>query len=173
MDVSGMRFVVTGTEAGIGKTVFCAGLCTMLDAHYWKPVQCGLPADSEMIAELSGVPFFPTVYQFDSAALPLTAAAEASVVLDPDALIVPPGDDALIIEGGNLVDPLTHEVAFIDVFARWNLPLILCVRTTRDSIDNTLAALEAIRARNIPLLGVAFMGDADMETEAVITEKAR
>ena len=35
------RFVVTGTDTGIGKTVFSAALTDALGAHYWKPVQSG------------------------------------------------------------------------------------------------------------------------------------
>ena len=37
-----MRFVVTGTDTDIGKTVFAAGLCGLLGARYWKPVQAGV-----------------------------------------------------------------------------------------------------------------------------------
>ncbi|TIT77385.1 MAG: ATP-dependent dethiobiotin synthetase BioD, partial [Mesorhizobium sp.] len=33
------RIVVTGTDTGIGKTVFSAGLAGLLDGFYSKPVQ--------------------------------------------------------------------------------------------------------------------------------------
>ena len=36
------RFVVTGTDTGVGKTVFAAALADALDGVYWKPIQCGL-----------------------------------------------------------------------------------------------------------------------------------
>jgi dethiobiotin synthetase len=36
------RIVVTGTDTGIGKTVFSAALAHALEASYWKPVQSGL-----------------------------------------------------------------------------------------------------------------------------------
>lgn len=32
------RIVVTGTDTGIGKTVFSAGLADLLGANYWKPI---------------------------------------------------------------------------------------------------------------------------------------
>lgn len=35
-------FIVTGTDTGIGKTVFAAALVRALDGIYWKPVQAGL-----------------------------------------------------------------------------------------------------------------------------------
>ena len=51
-------FVITGTDTGIGKTVFAAGLTQALAAYYWKPVQSGLDdgADADTVARLSGVP---------------------------------------------------------------------------------------------------------------------
>ena len=49
-------FVVTGTDTGIGKTVFSAGLTAALGATYWKPVQAGIEeeTDSELVARLTG-----------------------------------------------------------------------------------------------------------------------
>lgn len=41
------RIVVTGTDTGIGKTVFSAGLAHLLGANYWKPVQAGLEGDTD------------------------------------------------------------------------------------------------------------------------------
>jgi dethiobiotin synthetase len=65
--------------------------------------------------------------------------------------------------------PLTPSALFVDVFARWKLPLILCARTKLGTINHTLLSIEAIRARGIPLLGVAFIGDANLESETIIT----
>jgi dethiobiotin synthetase len=52
------RIVVTGTDTGIGKTVFSAALAGALGAHYWKPVQSGLEdgADRDHVARLGGLP---------------------------------------------------------------------------------------------------------------------
>lgn len=41
------RIVVTGTDTGVGKTVFAAGLRKLLDASYWKPVQAGLDTETD------------------------------------------------------------------------------------------------------------------------------
>jgi dethiobiotin synthetase len=38
------------------------------------------------------------------------------------------------------------------------------------TINHTLLSIEAIRTRNIPLQGVAFIGDANDESEGIITE---
>ncbi|HUE65497.1 MAG TPA: dethiobiotin synthase [Rhizomicrobium sp.] len=166
-----MRFVVTGTDTNIGKTVFSAGLCGLLGASYWKPVQSGLdgPTDSDVVAALSGAPIVPEVYRFKLPASPHQAAMEEGVTIDPDSLVLP--DGPLVIEGaGGLMVPLTRETLFIDVFARWRIPMILCARTRLGTINHTLLSVEAIRSRDIPLLGVAFIGDANDESEQVIAE---
>lgn len=166
-----MRFVVTGTDTNIGKTVFSAGLCGLLGLRYWKPVQAGLEGatDSEMVAELGGVETLPEAYRLKLPASPHQAAAAEDVAIDPDALNPPKGP--LVIEGaGGLMVPLTRKALFIDVFARWRIPLILCARTRLGTINHTLLSVEAIRTRGIPLLGVAFIGEANEESERIITE---
>lgn len=164
-----MRYVVSGTDTDIGKTVFCAGLAGMIGARYWKPVQAGEPGDSETVAELAGVETLPEAYRLRLPASPHQASAEEGIVIDADALTPP--DGPLVIEGaGGLMVPLTREILLIDVFARWKLPLILCARTALGTINHTLLSVEAIRARDIPLHGVAFIGDANDESERIITE---
>jgi dethiobiotin synthetase len=79
-----------------------------------------------------------------------------------------------VIEGaGGLMVPLTREMLFIDVFARWKLPVVLCARTTLGTINHTLLSLEALRARHIPVHGVAFIGEANDESEGIIAEMGR
>jgi dethiobiotin synthetase len=167
-----MRFVVSGTDTDIGKTVFAAGLAQMLGARYWKPVQAGIPGDSETVAQLAGVYIVPEAYRLKLPASPHQAAAEEGIVIDPDSLVPPNGP--LVIEGaGGLMVPLTRNTLFLDVFSRWKIPLVLCARTRLGTINHTLLALEAIRTRNIPLQGVAFIGDANPESEAIIAEIGR
>jgi dethiobiotin synthetase len=167
-----MRFVVTGTDTDIGKTVFAAGLAGMIGARYWKPVQAGVPGDSETVVELAGVEIVPEIYRLQMPASPHQAAAAEGIAIDPNAL--EPPDGPLVIEGaGGLMVPLTRDTLFIDVFARWKLPLILCARTRLGTINHTLLSLEAIRARAIPLHGIAFIGDANEESESIIVEKGR
>lgn len=163
------RFIVTGTDTDVGKTVFCAGLAAMLGARYWKPVQAGFPTDSQTVAALAGVEVLPEAYRLKLAASPHQAAADEGIAIDPDRLVPPEGP--LVIEGaGGLMVPLTRQTLFIDVFARWKIPLIVCARTKLGTINHTLLSIAAIRARSIPLHGVAFIGDANDESERIIGE---
>ncbi len=165
-----MKYVVSGTDTDIGKTVFCAGLCGFLNLPYWKPVQAGEPGDRETVAELSGAQTLPEAYRLKMPASPHQSAAEENIEIDAGALTPP--DGPLVIEGaGGLMVPLTRQTLFIDVFARWKLPLILCARTKLGTINHTLLSIEAVRRRDIPLVGVAFIGDANPESEGIIAEK--
>jgi len=164
-----VRFVVSGTDTDVGKTVFCAGLAGMLGARYWKPVQSGVPGDSETVADLAGVEIVPEAWRLKLPASPHQAAAQEGIIIDPDSLNPP--DGPVVIEGaGGLMVPLTRTTLFIDVFARWRLPLILCARTKLGTINHTLLSIEAIRTRNIPLQGVTFIGEANVESETIIAE---
>lgn len=167
------RIVVTGTDTGIGKTVFAAALAGALKARYWKPVQSGLEGetDSETVARLAGVEILPEAHRLKLPASPHQSAAEEGVSIDAGALTPP--DGPVVIEGaGGLMVPLTRHALYIDVFARWGLPLVLCARTTLGTINHTLLSVAALRARNIPFKGIAFIGDENRESESIIIEKS-
>ena len=166
-----MSFVVTGTDTGIGKTVFAATLAGALNIPYWKPVQAGLDGetDSETVKRLSGATVLPEAYRFKLAASPHRAAEAEGRRIDPVSLH-PPGGAAVIEGAGGLMVPLTRETLFIDVFARWKLPLILCARTSLGTINHSLLSIAAIKARGIPLAGIAFIGNYNEDSEAIICE---
>ncbi len=165
-----MRLVVGGTDTDIGKTVFAAALAAASGTPYWKPVQAGCePASDSQTAARLGATVLPERYRLKLPASPHQAAAQEGITIDPAALTPP--DGPLVIEGvGGLLVPLTRTVLALDVFARWGLPMVLCARTTLGTINHTLLSVEAIRARNIPLTGIAFIGDENRESETIITE---
>lgn len=170
------RIVVTGTDTGIGKTIFSAALTDALDGCYWKPVQSGLDeeTDSETVARLgrlSSDRVLPEAYRLATPASPHLSARIDGVTLRPEGLLPPGVERPLVIEGaGGLLVPLTERTVFADVFARWQIPVVLCARTGLGTINHTLLSLEALRRRAIPILGVAFIGDAQEDSEAVISE---
>jgi len=171
--------VVTGTDTGIGKTVFAAALAGALDGSYWKPIQSGLEdeTDSDAVRRLSTLAterILPERYRLRTPASPHLAAEIDGVAIDPELFALPATSRPLVIEGaGGLLVPLTREVTYIDLFARWRAPLVLCARTTLGTINHTLLSIEAIRARAIPLLGVAFIGDENLDSEAIIVALGR
>ena len=168
------RFVVSGTDTGIGKTVFAAGLAGALGARYWKPVQSGLEdeTDSQTVARLSGLPsghIVPEAYRLTAPLSPHLSARIDGIEIDIGKLLPPECKGPLVIEGaGGLLVPLTATTVFADVFAPWRIPVILCARTALGTINHTLLSLEALRHRAIPICGVAFIGPENADTQATI-----
>lgn len=165
-----MRIVVTGTDTDIGKTVFAAGLAGALGATYWKPVQSGLEgaSDAERVAALSGAAALAEAYRLNTPCSPHLAAEIDGVAIDP-ARLDPPAIDPLVIEGaGGVLVPVTRELLYADLFARWRLPVVLVARTALGTINHSLLSIEALRARGVPILGVAFVGTANEDSEATI-----
>lgn len=168
------RFVVSGTDTGIGKTVFAAALTHALRAHYWKPVQSGLEeeTDSETVQRLAVVPqarILPEAYRLKLPASPHLSARLENITINPALLLPPQTEGPLVIEGaGGLLVPLTERVVFADIFARWQVPLILCARTSLGTINHTLLSLDALRHRAIPVHGVVFIGDENRESQEII-----
>lgn len=167
---------VTGTGTGIGKTVVAACLARAWAACYWKPLQTGIDTeagDSESVARLAGLPpehVLPPAYVLRAPLSPEAAAALEAVVIDFDAIRMPPHPDRpLVVEGaGGLMVPIAGGTMMIDLMARLALPVVLVASSTLGTINHTLLSLEALRARGIPVAGVILNGSpSDSNREAI------
>jgi dethiobiotin synthetase len=172
--MTAQRFIVSGTDTDIGKTVFAAALVGALDAYYWKPVQAGIEGggDRADVLRLSGVPaerILPEAYRLATPCSPHRAAEIDGVAIDPARLDPPQVDGPLVIEGaGGVLVPLTRSLTYADVFTRWSCPVVLVARTALGTINHSLLSIEALRKRAVPILGVAFVGEANVDTEETI-----
>jgi len=166
--------VVTGTDTDVGKTVFAAALTRALGARYWKPVQAGTDdgTDRMRVARLAGIAddrLLPEAYALATPCSPHRAAELDGVTIDPDRLALPAADGALVIEGaGGVLVPIVGGFTYGDLFARWAVPVVLVARTALGTINHSLLSIEALRARGVPIRGVAFVGDAVPDSEATI-----
>jgi len=170
--------VITGTDTDIGKTVFAAALATALRAHYWKPIQAGLDGatDAATVTGL-GVPadrILPEAYRLATPCSPHRAAEIDGIAIDPARLALPRVPGPLVVEGaGGVLVPVTRDLLYADLFARWHEPVVLVARTSLGTINHSLLAIEALRARAIPILGIAFNGDGNEDSEATIAAMGR
>lgn len=165
--------IVTGTDTGIGKTVFSAGLTRALGATYWKPVQSGLDeaTDSETVARLSGRPVLPEAYRLQMPASPHLSAETEGLEIDLARLTLPAVKGPLVIEGaGGLMVPLTRQHLFLDVVAGWKAPVILVARTSLGTINHSLLSLTALRSMGCTVAGVAFVGEEMADSRRTIAE---
>ncbi|MGY3473558.1 dethiobiotin synthase [Bradyrhizobium ottawaense] len=173
----GQRIVITATDGGIGKTFLCAGLADFLGANYWKPVQVGLEGetDAQVVSRLGGLSterIVPGRYRLRTPTEVHHSAEIDGMRVKADSLHPPDtGERALVIEGtGGLMMPLLGGTLYIDVFEQWRLPVVLCARTRLGTINHTLLSIEALRKRQIDILGIAFIGERNAENESAISE---
>jgi len=144
------------------------------EAYYWKPVQAGLDdgSDRERVARLSGLPdarLLPEAYRLLTPCSPHRAAEIDGVTIDPARLALPDVNGPLVVEGaGGALVPLGGDLLYADTFARWGAPTVIVARTALGTINHSLLTIEALRARNVPILGIAFVGDAVEDSEATI-----
>lgn len=170
--------IVTGTDTGIGKTVFAAGLAGALGAYYWKPIQAGVDpeGDKETVAALSGLPstrILPEAFRLTTPASPHLAARIDGVTIALDQLPLPQVDGPLVVEGaGGVLVPISETLLMADLFAHWGQPVILCARTGLGTINHSLLSIEALRSRGAQLAGIAFIGDPHAENERIVPELA-
>ncbi|SLN56049.1 ATP-dependent dethiobiotin synthetase BioD 1 [Roseovarius albus] len=165
--------IVTGTDTGIGKTVFSAGLTAALGATYWKPVQSGLEdaTDTETVVALSGCKTLPEAYRLPLPASPHLSAEDAGVEIDLAQLEIPQVDGPLVVEGaGGVMVPLTRSTFYLDLFAHWQAPIILVARTALGTINHTALSLMALRNSNCSVVGVVFSGEAVPDVEKTIVQ---
>ena len=164
-----IRLVVTGTDTGIGKTVLATAIAAAAGVPYWKPIQSGLAdgEDAHAAAALGVRAIHPSAYRLAAPLSPHRAAELDGVAIDPARLDPPAGP--LVAEGaGGVLVPVTRTLLFADLFARWRLPVVLAARTMLGTINHSLLSIEALSARGVPILGVAFVGDANEDSEATI-----
>ena len=167
------RYVVTGTDTGVGKTVVAAGIAGHMAARYWKPVQAGLDeeTDSEAVRRLTAgsAEILPETWRLHTPCSPHEAARIDGVRIRPETLALPQGDGPLIVEGaGGVLVPVNENTLYADLFTRWGLPVILVARTALGTINHSLLSLEALRAREISVAGVVFSGGENRASEAAI-----
>ncbi len=168
-----MKIFVTGTDTDVGKTVFSAALAAALEASYWKPIQAGSleETDSDTVRRLSGLPQ-PKVlaedYLLATPCSPHRAAELDCVKIDPEGLRLPDADPLVVEGAGGLLVPVNRERLVIDLVASWQLPVVLVARTSLGTINHSLLSIEALRSRKIPMIGIAFVGEASPDSEEVI-----
>ena len=168
------RYIVTGTDTDIGKTVFAAALTGALGASYWKPVQAGLDGetDSQAVARLSGVGpdiILSENFRLRTPASPHYAAAQEGIIITANDLPIPQVAGALVIEGaGGALVPVNDDLLFADLFALWQLPVIIAASTGLGTINHSLMTIEALRSRGVPIHGVAFIGDEIKDSQDTI-----
>jgi dethiobiotin synthetase len=165
---------ITGTDTDAGKTVFCGQLLAFLrkrgiDAisQKWAQTGWGESDDAAFHASVAKCdqtePLDLTVpVRFQYPASPHLAARLENRTVDM-ALIknsfneLSQRHDLVLCEGsGGALAPLTDDTLMTDFAAQLGIPAVIVSANKLGCINHTLMTVESLRARNVPILGIAF-----------------
>lgn len=167
------RLIVAGIGTDVGKTVVSAILVEALQGCYWKPVQCGLPRDSEWIETICQSRSYPECYCLKTPCSPHLAARIEGRSIQAKDLIPPPCEKPLVIEGtGGLLVPLNAQEVWFDAAKTWKAKWILVHRHYIGSLNHFLLSIAFLKQNGISLAGIIFNGEGDLETEEMLLQKA-
>lgn len=173
------KYFITGIGTGIGKTLISAILTEKLKADYWKPIQSGDLATSDSITIDSLISNTQTVIHPESYSLtqplsPHLSARLDGIDIDLDRINIPLTDNNLIIEGaGGLMVPLNETELIIDLIKKLEVEVILVSQNYLGSINHTLLSINLLKQYEIPIKGIIFNGDENLETERYIQQYAK
>ena len=185
---------VTGTDTSVGKTYVCARLLEFLkikgiQVGYQKWVASGtdegLPEDVNLC--LSAADISPTTelveqlvpYYFRFPASPHLAAEMEDRAVEPEVIVKNYQKLAarykwLIVEGvGGVMVPLRRDLLLADLLAKLQPRTLVVARSGLGTLNHTLLTLEALRKRNIPVLGIVFSDPEIEEDESLVQDNMR
>ena len=111
----------------------------------------------------------PEAYRLATPCSPHRAAEIDGVTIESGRLALPQVEGPLVVEGaGGALVPVTRDLLYADLFARWAQPVVLVARTALGTINHSLLSIEALKRRDVPLVGIAFVGERVEDTEATI-----
>jgi dethiobiotin synthetase len=175
--LAGMRYFVTAIGTDSGKTLVSSILCEALSADYWKPVQSGMPRDTDEARRLISnqhTVLHPETYVLSRPVSPHESAKDDKRVIRLDAFAAPATNNTLIIEGaGGCLVPLNDTDFVIDLIPRLDAEAILVSNLYLGSINHTLLTIEALKARKIKIKGLIFNGEENKESERIILHHAQ
>ena len=166
-------FFVTGIGTDIGKTVVSAILVEALKADYWKPIQAGNLdfTDSDFIKEytINHQDIHVEEYLFSEPVSPHLAAELDFNTIDTHHIKLPKSNNYFIVEGaGGLMVPLTENYLIKDLIKKIQLPVIVVSMSYLGSINHTLLTIEVLKQNNIPIAGIIFNNEHNLESENYI-----
>lgn len=175
------NIIIAGTDTNIGKTICSALFMSILEGTYFKPVQSGCIEDNDTktvkeLSQLSDEHFLKEKYLLKDPLSPHRAAELDNVEIEESELTLP--EDIkfkpLIVElAGGLMVPVNRNTLTIDVIKNWDAQVVLCARTDLGTINHTLLSIEALKARNIDIMGIVFIGEENTDNQKTIVDFAK
>ena len=167
-----MIVFITGTNTDIGKSLVSSWLCLHTKYDYFKPIQTGSieSMDSMLVKQWSGANIHPEAYVFKQPLSPHLAASAENAEIDITKIKLPKTNNLIVEGAGGLLVPINDKYYIIDLIRHLNIPVILVATSTLGTINHTLLSLEALRARNIKILGVIISGEYNQKNKESIQD---
>ena len=186
-----IRIGITGTDTGVGKTLVACGLASAfarrgLRVSAMKPIETGVAADDpqrdgarlvraasdmrplELLAPLT----------LPEPLAPLVASRRADISIDIDALdraveSASAQSDVLIVEGaGGLLVPITDELSFDSLFARWSLELVIVAANKLGVINHVRLTCAAARNAGLSIRAVVLNRVMPVDPDVSVADNA-
>jgi dethiobiotin synthetase len=168
-----MKYFVAGIDTDSGKTLVSAILCQALEADYWKPIQAGLPRDTDTVQSLISNPltrFHAERHLLKMPASPHASAKAEGVSISLTDFALPPAE-RLVVEGaGGCLVPINQQHFVLDIAIRLQLRVVLVADLYLGSINHTLLTSSLLAQRNIKVTGIIFNGPPNIESESIILQ---
>tara|TARA_Y100000589_G_scaffold145553_1_gene139226 strand:- start:5119 stop:5769 length:651 start_codon:yes stop_codon:yes gene_type:complete len=170
------KFIICGTDTDVGKTLISTFFVRGLGSYYWKPIQSGTKdgTDSQFVERIGGIKnekILKESYIFKTPVSPHWAAEIDNTNISNELLTIPKIEGSLVIEtAGGLMVPITRNFLQIDQIKIWDLPVILVCRSSLGTLNHTLLSIEALRKRDIKILGLVINGKKHFDNPKTLKE---
>jgi dethiobiotin synthetase len=160
-----MKIFITGTDTNVGKTLISSWIALHTGFSYFKPIQTGTRdgSDSFEVQKLSNVKIYPEIYTYKEPLSPHLAARIENETINLEKIILPEVSNLIIEGAGGVFVPINDKYFMLDLIKKVEAPVIIVARTSLGTINHTLLTLEALRLRNIRVLGVIMNGQQNMD----------
>ena len=185
-------FFITGTDTGVGKTVVAGLFARYLSEKGYRAitqkwVQTGSKGFSEDLdthlrlmkkkrEDIASYLPSAVAYNFKFACSPHLASRLEKRKISPARIkrsfeSLSNAFDFVIIEGvGGLLVPITRKRLLIDIAKELNLPVLIVAQNKLGAINHTLLTIEALRARQMSLLGIVFNSAQKKENQIILKD---
>ena len=166
---------VTGTDTGVGKTIVCGLLGRFLSNNGYRAIiQKWIQAGSNNFPKNVNV-----CYTFKYPASPHLAAGLEKRRINAGKIkksfkFLKKGFDFVIVEGiGGALVPFNEKRLVIDIAKELYLPVLIVVANKLGAINHSLLTIEAVKRRNMKIMGVIFNNRYKSADKIILEDNAK
>ncbi len=172
-----MQICISGCHTDAGKTHLSSILCASLNYDYFKIIQAGEVRDASLVQHYCQIAKSKNTIYADGIFLKTPASPHIGKKLENktyNGLDIPlPESKNLIIEtAGGLYTPIDEYHTMLDYMKKNNLPTLLTGRYYLGSINHILLSIEALKSKNIQIMGLVISGEENKDFDSFISSYA-